>query len=631
MPLGTSLTLAGIPPAEWNATRSPYPRERPVQRLVAASAAAHPEAPAVSDRKGVLSYGELDARATRLATRLQVLGVDRGSRVGLCLPRSSGFMVGALGILKAGAAYVPLDPGYPADRLSYMLADSAAAVVVTAVDLAPRLLPGPWTLLDIEAASEPLASVPPATGGGPVETGPDEVAYVIYTSGSTGRPKGVEVTHGGLLNLVFWHRRAFAVSASDLAMQVASPSFDAVVWETWPYLTAGATVHVPDETTRATPEALRDWIAERGITIGFVPTPVTEALLALEWPAETRLRTLLTGGDALHRRPPANLPFTLVNNYGPTEGTVVTTSGVVEPGEGASLPSIGRPIANVRVHVLDSSLAPVPLGEPGELCVAGVGLARGYLNQPGLTEEKFVPDPFGEPGDRLYRTGDLVRWNAEGEIEFLGRLDEQVKIRGFRIELHEITAVLDSHPGVRGSAVIAREDGGGDKRLVAYVVASPGLRPEVEDLRRHLAEQLPDYMLPAVFVWLDELPLTANGKVDRGALPEPVRETDGESPGLQPRTPLEAALAGMLCDLLGLEQVGVDENFFVLGGHSLLGAQLIVRIRDRFGVELSLRNLFDNPTVEGIAQTVERMLVELLETMSEEEAEKRLALLAPSE
>jgi non-ribosomal peptide synthetase component F len=273
--MGTSLTLAGLPPAEWNATRSPYPRERPVQGLVAACAAAGPDAPAVADRKGVLSYGQLDARANRLASRLQDLGVRRGARVGLCLPRSRGFMVGALGILKTGAAYVPLDPGYPADRLSYMLSDSAAAVVVTAVDLAPRLLSGPWTLLDIEAASDPAATVPPAAEAGLVETGPDDVAYVIYTSGSTGRPKGVEVTHGSLLNLVFWHRSAFAVSASDLAMQVASPSFDAVVWETWPYLTAGASVHVPDETTRATPEALRDWIAERGITIGWVPTPVT--------------------------------------------------------------------------------------------------------------------------------------------------------------------------------------------------------------------------------------------------------------------------------------------------------------------------------------------------------------------
>ncbi|MBJ7596570.1 amino acid adenylation domain-containing protein [Candidatus Nephthysia bennettiae] len=602
-----------------------------MQGLVAACAAAGPDAPAVADWKGVLSYGELDARAGRLASRLQDLGVRRGDRVGLCLPRSRGFTVGALGILKTGAAYVPLDPGYPADRLSYMLADSAATVVVTAVDLAPRLLPGPWTLLDIEAASHPAATVPTSAAAGPVETGPDDVAYVIYTSGSTGRPKGVEVTHGSLLNLVFWHRRAFAVSDSDQAMQVASPSFDAVVWETWPYLTAGATVHVPDETTRATPEALRDWMAERGITIGFVPTPVTEALLGLEWPPGTSLRTLLTGGDVLHRRPPAGLPFTLVNNYGPTEGTVVTTSGTVEPGEHGSLPSIGRPITNVRVHVLDSSLAPVALGEPGELCVAGEGLARGYLNQPGLTEEKFVPDPFGEPGDRLYRTGDLVRWSPQGEIEFLGRLDEQVKIRGFRIELHEITAVLDRHPGVRGSAVITREEEGGEKRLVAYVVASPGERPAVDGLRDHLARHLPDYMLPAAFVWLDELPLTANGKVDRAALPEPVREADGANPALQPRTPLEAALAGMLCDLLGLEEVGVDENFFVLGGHSLLGAQLIVRIRDRFGVELSLRNLFDNPTVEAIAQTVERMLVEQLETMSEEEAEKRLALLAPSE
>jgi amino acid adenylation domain-containing protein len=618
---------AGFPSAAWNATRSSYPRERPVQELVAARAEEAPGALAASDPNGVITYEQLDAQANRLATRLIELGVSGGDRVGLCLSRSCSFFVGALGILKTGAAYVPLDTGYPADRLGFMLEDSAAPVLVATAGFASTLPPGAWQLLDIGELSKEVASGAPATPPA-VDVGPDDVAYVIYTSGSTGRPKGVEVTHGGLLNLIFWHRAAFEVSPADRATQVASTSFDAVVWETWPYLTAGASVNVPDETTRGTPEALRDWLVEQRITIGFVPTPVTEALLAVDWPAATSLRTLLTGGDMLHRRPPAGLPFSLVNNYGPTEATVVTTSGVVEPAGDGSLPTIGRPIANLRVHVLDESLAPVPVGEAGELCVAGDGLARGYLNQPALTREKFIADPFGAPGERLYRTGDLVRWTPEGEIEFLGRLDEQVKIRGFRIELHEIAAVLDRHPAVRGSAVLAREDDRGEKRLVAYVAASPGQRPAARELRSHLAAQLPDYMVPAVFAWLDELPLTANGKVDRAALPEPSLEADGEDPGIAPRTPLERALAGMVCDLLGLGQVGVDQNFFVLGGHSLLGAQLIVRIRDRFGVELSLRDLFDRPTVEEIAQKVEEMLVDQLETLSEEEAEQRLALLA---
>jgi len=508
-----------------------------------------------------------------------------------------------------------------------MLEDSGAPVVVTDAARAEELPSGAWTALALDGAGGPPAAAPTATAQ-PRPAAAGDLAYVIYTSGSTGRPKGVEVTHCSLLNLVFWHARAFDVTPADRATQLASPSFDAAVWEIWPYLTSGASVHVPDEATRVSPTALRDWLVAESVTITFVPTPMAEAVMALDWPAGTALRTLLTGGDVLHRHPPAGLPFALVNNYGPTEGTVVATSCVVPPaGHEDRLPTIGRPIANTRLHVLDEALRPVPAGEPGELCLAGDGLARGYRGQPELSAEKFVQVTLdGRRPTRLYRTGDLVRWLPDGQVEFLGRIDEQVEIRGHRIEPHEIEAALDAHPGVGASVVVAREDRRGDRRLVAYVAPVPGRSPDREALRAHLAGRLPEHMVPATYVWVSELPLTPNGKVDRDALPEPDARNTGR-PGaiVGPRTLVEGALAGIVRELLALDRVSIDENFFVLGGHSLLGAQLIARVRDRFGVELDLRALFDNPTVERMAAIVEQRLIEQLESLSEEEAQRRLA------
>jgi amino acid adenylation domain-containing protein len=593
-----------------------------VPGLVTAQAAAGPEAVALVMNERALSYRELDQRANQIAHHLRSMGAGREILVGCCLERSPELAVGLLGILKAGAAYLPLDPTYPAERLAFMLGDAEAPVLLTQHQMACRFPLEHTQVVCLDTDSEILARQSNRDPGLTIRS--EDLAYVIYTSGSTGRPKGVQISHGSLQNLCSWHRQAFEITARDRATQVASPSFDATGWEIWPYLTAGASVHVPEEAVRKAPVALREWLVERGITVSFLPTPLAEAVMALEWPAEGRLRLLLTGGDVLHRRPPAGLPFRLVNNYGPTEGTVVTTSGVVASDDGEGLPTIGRPIANVRVQFLDEGLGPVPMGEPGELCVAGAGLARGYLKRPELTAEKFVVDAQGE---RLYRTGDLVRERADGELEFLGRLDEQVKIRGFRIELHEIVAVLDKHPEVAASAVVVREDQEGIRRLVAYVVTAPGKRLESAVLSAHLARHLPEYMVPAVFVWLQELPVTANGKVDKQALPAPEESRAGAGVGTPPRSPLEQVLGEIVCELLGLEQVGVEENFFVLGGHSLLGAQLIARIRERVGVELSLRQLFDNPTLESMALAVEERLIEEISSLSEGEAERRLAAL----
>ena len=387
-------------------------------------------------------------------------------------------------------------------------------------------------------------------------------------------------------------------------------------------------MHLPDESIRTVPERLRDWLVAQGITISFAPTPLCERLIMLPWPSNTALRTLLTGGDTLHRFPPAHLPFTLVNNYGPTECTVVATSGLVgAKEEQAGLPTIGRPIANTRIHILDGDLKPVSQGDPGEIFISGAGLALGYLHHPELTTEKFLANPFdAAPASRLYRTGDLARLLENGEIAFIGRVDDQLKIRGFRIEPDEIAAHINEHPSVQQSVVVARALGEGEKGLVAYIILAPGDDTSESELKSFLHSRLPNYMVPATFVRLDSLPLMPSGKVDRTALPAPVADNmlrDGDF--VAPRTLIEERVAEILAPLLGLEKVSVEGNFFILGGHSLLGTQLIARIRDAFGVNLSLRSIFDAPTVADLAAHVEKNLVAQLEAMSEEEAESALS------
>jgi acyl-coenzyme A synthetase/AMP-(fatty) acid ligase len=428
----------------------------------------------------------------------------------------------------------------------------------------------------------------------------------------------VEVTHGGLANLVSWHRHAFQVTPGDRASHVAGLGFDAAVWELWPYLAAGASVHMADEATRSSAELLRDFLLARKLTISFVPTPLAERMLTLEWPNQTPLRMLLTGGDTLHHYSPVNLPFMLVNNYGPTECTVVATSApVLSDKRSAPLPHIGRAIANTEIYLLDEDLHPVQPGTPGEIYVAGAGVARGYRNRPDLTAERFIKNPFSaESGSRLYRTGDLGRLLPDGNIAFLGRVDDQIKIRGYRIEPGEIVGVLDAHPSVRESLVMAREDSSGDKRLVAYVVLTSDSRATAAALRDSLRQHLPEYMLPAVFVPLDAFPLTGHGKIDRASLPEPTAENSlGNDAVEEPGSPVEEHLTGILKSLLAVDQVGVDENFFQMGGHSLLGAQVIAHVRDAFAVELSLRSLFDHPTVREMSAEIERLIFAKLAAM----------------
>lgn len=594
-----------------------------VQDRVSEQARATPDAIAMVAGDKKITYQELDVRANQVAHLLRSQGVEPEVPVALCMSRSIELAVAALGILKAGGAYVPLDPSYPRNRISTILKDSAAPLAITqpCFHRIPTGTPATLVLENLDITQYP--SVCPERN-----SNNDSLAYIIFTSGSTGQPKGVQVTHANLTNLISWHQKAFGVTRNDKATLHASPGFDASVWELWPYLTAGASVNVVDDDIRSNPEGLRDWIIANGITISFVPTAVAECLIGLSWPPETRLRFLLTGADTLRRRPPKGLPFALVNNYGPTECTVVATSGIVESEtDNPQPPSIGRPIDDVAVYVVDEQMRRVPDGEPGELLIGGSGVARGYLNAHDLTSEKFIPELFtNRPGERVYRTGDRGRFLPNGEIEFLGRVDDQLKIMGYRVEPREISGVLDRCPGIRQSVVTDYVDQSGNHRLVAYLVADDGNAPKPSEIRAFLASYLPDYMVPSTFIVLPELPMSAHAKLNRAALPAPTAENILDEDAFEhPLTELEQQLASFVSALVNVERIGRDDNFFVLGGHSLMGAQLIAKIRQTFGVDLSLRNLFEAPTVREMSARIEKLVDAKIMAMSEEEAQRLLA------
>ena len=611
---------------EWNETQADYPREECIHRLFEAQAEALPESLAIASQDAQLSYAELNRRANQLAHHLKNMGVGPEVAVAICVERSAEMVIGFLSILKAGGNYVPLDRSYPKERLALMLKDSRAAVLLTQQRLREILpeqevpvlcLDADWKTIAGESAENPISSVTAAN-----------LAYIIYTSGSTGQPKGVAVTHANLLNLVTWHRWAYQVTPEDRATQVAVLGFDASVWELWPYLSCGASVFLPDEETRTTSSRFLAWLKEQRITLCFLPTPLAEVILAERMPAELSLRALLVGGDKLHRSPKDALPFDLVNHYGPTENTVVTTYTKVPTGvDSDEPPPIGRPIANTRIYLLDQYLEPVPVGVAGQLYIGGESLARGYHQDPGMTAEKFIPDPFSiDAGQRLYQTGDLVRYQTDGNLQFIGRVDHQVKIRGYRVELREIEILLSQHPAVRETIVLARGDGPGVS-LVAYLVPEAATAPEVSDLRTYLGEKLPEYMVPSAFVVLSAMPLTANGKIDPQALPSPDQMTSSEDTAyVEPRTETERKVAGIWQELLEVERVGIHDNFFEIGGHSLLMVQAQSKLQDLFNRELTTIELFQYPTVHSLANFLDQEVPEAsLAQESQDRAEMRRA------
>ncbi|MEH2305427.1 amino acid adenylation domain-containing protein [Nostoc sp.] len=601
---------------EWNDTQVDYPQDKCIHQLFEEQVERTPDAVAVVFENQQLTYHELNCRANQLAHYLQSLGVSADVLVGICVERSLEMVVGLLGILKAGGAYVPLDPEYPQDRLSFMLADAQVPVLLTQQHLVEKLpenqarvvhLDKDWFAIAKSSQENPIAQVQASN-----------VAYVIYTSGSTGQPKGVILSHSNLCNHMFWMQATFPLTKKDKVLQKTPFGFDASVWEFYAPLLAGGQLLIAESGGHTDSAYLLKLIAQQQVTtIQLVPSLLQ--MLLQQGGIETchSLKHVFCGGEvlpvALQEGLLSKLDVNLHNLYGPTEACIDATFWNCQREIYPQLVPIGRPIDNTQIYILDQNLQPVPVGVPGELHIGGAGLAKGYLNRSELTQEKFIPNPFngsrgaGEQGSRgekrLYKTGDLARYLPDGNIEYLGRIDNQVKIRGFRIELGEIEAALSQHSDVQTSVVIVREDIPGNKRLVAYVVPQPQITATVSVLRSFLKEKLPEYMIPSAIVTLESLPLTPNGKIDRRALPAPEARTGIEISLVAPRTPIEEKLAQIWAQVLRVEQIGIHDNFFELGGDSILSIQIISRAKVA-GVKLTVKQLFANQTIAQLATVV---------------------------
>ena len=595
---------------DWNNTDREFPATC-IHHLFEEAAQRHPKRPAVRFQDTSLTYADLNARANQLAHYLRKQGVGPNVLVGLYVERSLDMVVGLLGIMKAGGAYVPLDPVYPRERVTFMLADAEVKILVTQASLANQLASNPARMVCLDAEWDEIARES-RENPAPAAT-PENLCYVIFTSGSTGRPKGVQLEHRNVVNFLASVRREPGLSEQDVYLGVASMSFDASVLDFYLPLTVGASLVVVDRETLVDGRQLAATMAKCRVTAMHATPSSWRLLCDSGWQGSPELK-ILAGGEALPWELAKQLLSrcgSLWNLYGPTETAVYSTIHRVQAGDGTVL--VGRPIANTRIYMLDQRLKPVPAGVPGELCIGGAGVSRGYLRRPELTSEKYVADLFcAATSARMYRTGDLARYRPDGVIECLGRIDHQVKIRGFRIELGEIESVLASHPAVQQCVVLARETSQGEKQLVAYLVAENP--PPTSELRSFLRGQLPDYMLPSAFVPLAAMPLSPNGKVDRRALPAPeALESTIQVADAAPSSPLEVAVAEVWSQVLKRSQIGVHENFFEIGGHSLNATQVVSRLRDRFAVEFSPRVVFEAPTVAELAVRLQKTLMDQVE------------------
>jgi amino acid adenylation domain-containing protein len=594
---------------ELNQTTCAYPSDKCLHELVEAQTERSPERIAVIWKDQQLSYGELNSRANQLAHYLRSRGVGPNIRVAICLEPSLDFAVAVLAVLKVGGACVPLDPNYPQERLSYMLGDVGARVLVTEPGRLAGEVSGVSEVLLLKEKSTVLSQQSRTSPN--VRVKPSDVAYVIYTSGSTGKPRGVLLRHAGLVNYNANMARVYSISSFDRVLQFCSLSFDIAVEELFVTWLSGATLIMKSgEMPLAVPEFLV-WAERQGITVLDLPTAYWHEWMhqipELRSPSPESLRLVIVGGEKASSKAYAAWVGAVgsrvrwINTYGPTEASIAASMYEPKPDAGAvpeNIP-IGRPVANTRIYLLDSQLNPVPVGVAGEVHIGGIGVAQGYLNRPELTAEKFIADPFSEEsGARLYKTGDLARYLPSGEIEFVGRADDQVKIRGFRVELGEIEFTLARHPGVREVAVVASEDAVGDKRLLAYFVPAPAIQITALDLRQYLQQELPDYMVPSAFVVLPAMPMTPNGKIDRRGLPAPP-EASGEA--IIPADTVEAQLVRIWEDVLDRKPIGIRDNFFELGGHSLLAARLMHRTGQALGKSLPLAMLIQSPTVQQLA------------------------------
>jgi amino acid adenylation domain-containing protein len=596
---------------EWNDTQADYPKDKCIHQLFEAQVEQTPDAVAVVYEDKQLTYRELNARANQLAHYLQKLGVGPEVLVAIFVERSLEMMVGLLGILKAGGAYVPLDPAYPFERLGFMLEDSSVPVLLSQSKLVEKLPPHSARLVNLDKDWEEIVQ---QSKDNPSSFTPDNLAYVIYTSGSTGKAKGVLIQHGSLVNYTTAASAEYRISECDRILQFASISFDASAEEIYPCLTSGATLVLRTDSMLDSLGGFLQMCRTWNLTVLSLPTAYWHELTAIlskeTFALPPSLRLVIIGGEkALPKRWETWLEYVgqrvpLVNTYGPTEATVVATIYELSATNVTlrELP-IGRPLGNVQTYILDRNGQPVPIGVPGELLIGGAGLARGYLNRPELTKDKFIPNPFSnEPGTRLYKTGDLARYLPDGNIEFLGRIDNQVKIRGFRIELGEVESTLSQYPTVLQCVVTARVDYESDKRLVAYIVSNQQQKPTTDELRCFLKQKLPDYMVPSAFVFLDTLPLTPNGKIDQRALPAPNElRPEPASTFVPPSDDLEIQLTKIWENVFGKKPISVKDNFFDVGGHSILAVRLLAQIEKAFGKNLPLATLFQSPTIEQLA------------------------------
>lgn len=595
-----------------NETSVDYPVDQCIHQMFEEYVASHSESTAVADKEQSITYGQLNKKANRLAHYLKAQGVGPDVIVGLRVERSIEMIVSMLAVLKAGGAYMPIDVDYPIERVNYMLEDADSLILLTNTDLDLKMSKN-ITFIDIKTGyknSEDESNLN-------LEVNSSNLVYVIYTSGSTGKPKGVMVEHSNLVSMIFAHRSLFKESDQDRISQIASISFDACAFEIWPALTIGAELHIADDQTRNDPFKLKNWLVSNQINIAFAPTPIGEVLLTLDWHEKTKLRSLRIAGDKLHNYPDKELHFKIYNLYGPTEATIWTTYYRIPFSNNQETPPIGRPIDNVQVYVLDENMKPCPEGVKGEIYIGGNGITRGYIKKAALNSKVFLPDPFVDKKDcRLYKTGDLGYYLPDGNLSFAGRKDHQVKIRGFRIELEEIETVINHHPLVKSCAVLVKENSKGLKQLIGYISAKEKDEFEVEKLRNWLKNKIPDYMIPYIFVVMDKLPLTTNGKIDRKSFPEPPeKQEELHQNYVTPRNELEEKMVEIWSEVLEVSQIGIYDNFFTLGGNSLFAIQLISRIKKNLNMELSVDILFDNPV---IAELVEYIESNVLEKISEQ-------------
>ncbi len=605
-PHATSQQTASLPSREWNQTFVAYPSGERLHQLTSRQAALTPDAVALKFDESSLTYRELDERSNQLARHIRQLGFGPGTLVGISAFRSLEMVVGLFAIIKSGAAYVPIDPEYPSDRIAFMLEDSGVGLVLTQESVKNLLPPTKARLLCLDTGWAAIASLDPS----PVSDAPDPSgpAYMIYTSGSTGRPKGALNSHRGICNRLHWMQDQYRLTPADTVLQKTPFSFDVSVWEFfWPLL-AGARLVIARPGGHQDPAYLASLIQRERVTVvHFVPSMLRTFLAEPSATACSSLRHVICSGEALtsdlQEKFFALLPCELHNLYGPTEAAVDVTHWTCRRDSRSPIVPIGRPVANTRMYVLDENLREVPVGSEGELHIGGIQVGLGYHKRPELTAEKFIPDPFSnDPAARLYKTGDLARWMPDGNIEYLGRLDFQVKLRGFRIELGEIENALGLHPGVKQAVVIAVDEPGRDKRLVAYLASRDGQRPNVTVLRDHLLSRLPDYMVPAIYVWLDSIPLSPNGKVDRRALPAPsTARPELSQPYAPPGTELEQRIASLWHEVLHIEPVGIDDRFFELGGDSLGLATVHTRLQTLLGREFPITTLFEHITIRSLA------------------------------